>query len=79
MGYHQVEVCESSKQFTAFLTSDGHYEYNRMPFGLVNAPAVFQAVMNKIVKRMKPGEVLAYLDDVIVPSKTFDEGILSNS
>jgi len=46
-----------------------------MPFGLVNAPAVFQAVLNKIVKRMEPGEVLAYLDDVIVPSKTFDEGI----
>jgi len=46
-----------------------------MPFGLVNAPAVFQAVMNKIVKRMEPGEVLAYLDDVIVPSKSFDEGI----
>jgi len=45
-----------------------------MPFGLVNAPGVFQAVMNKVVKRMKPGEVLAYLDDVIVPSKTFDEG-----
>jgi len=75
MGYHQVEVCESSKQFTAFVTSDGHYDYNRMPFGLVNAPAVFQAVMNKIVKRMEPGEVLAYLDDVIVPSKTFDGGI----
>jgi len=75
MGYHQVDVCESSKQFTAFVTSDGHYEYYRMPFGLVNAPAVFQAVMNKVVKRMEPGEILAYLDDVIVLSKTFDEGI----
>jgi len=46
-----------------------------MPFGLVNAPTVFQAVINKIIKCMEPGEVLAYLDDVIVPSKTFDEGI----
>lgn len=75
MGYHQIEVEEESKKFTAFVTSDGHYEFNRMPFGLVNAPAVFQATMNRVISFMKPGEVLAYLDDVIIPSKTVDEGL----
>lgn len=33
MGYHQIEVDESSKQYTAFVTQEGHYEYNRMPLG----------------------------------------------
>lgn len=75
MGYHQIEIDESSKQFTAFVTIDGHYEFNRMPFGLVNAPAVFQNVMNRVAKQMNPGEVVVYLDDVIIVSKTIEEGI----
>jgi len=54
MGYHQIEVSQSSKPYNAFVTSDGHY---RMHFGLVNDAAVFQAVMNKIVKCMEPSEV----------------------
>ncbi|XP_065358763.1 uncharacterized protein LOC135952674 [Calliphora vicina] len=75
MGYHQIKMDESSKQYTAFVTMQGHYEYNRMPFGLVNAPAVFQRVMNSLIAKMNQGEVLAYLDDVIIPSKTVEEGL----
>ncbi|XP_049316921.1 uncharacterized protein LOC125779690 [Bactrocera dorsalis] len=75
MGYYQIELEEKSKQFTAFVTNEGHYEFNRMPFGLVNAPAVFQTVMNTLVAKMKTGEVLAYLDDVIIPSRTIEEGL----
>ena len=44
-----------------------------MPFGLVNAPAVFQAVMSHVLEFMDPGEVLAYMDDVVIPSKTVEE------
>lgn len=75
MSYHQIEIEEESRKFTVFITTDGHYVYNRLPFGLVNAPAAFQAVMNRIVEQMNPGEVMAYLDDVIIPSKTVQEGI----
>ncbi|XP_037932572.1 uncharacterized protein K02A2.6-like [Teleopsis dalmanni] len=75
MGYHQIEIEESSKQYTAFVTTDGHFEYNRMPFGMVNAPGVFQETMDKIASSMGRGEVLIYLDDVIIPSKSIEEGI----
>ena len=40
-GLHQIPMKESVKKYTAFSTSQGHFEYNRMPFGLKNAPATF--------------------------------------
>lgn len=38
-GFHQIPMEEKSKKFTAFSTSQGHFEYNRMPFSLQNGPA----------------------------------------
>ncbi|XP_061395568.1 uncharacterized protein LOC133331186 [Musca vetustissima] len=75
MGYHQLEIEEASKKYTAFVTTDGHYEYNRMPFGLVNAPASFQRMIDQIKREMNRGEILAYLDDLIIPSKTIAENL----
>jgi hypothetical protein len=51
-GYHQIKVAEDSILKTAFVTPDGHYEYLRMPFGLVNAPAVFQRAINSILGKL---------------------------
>ncbi|XP_064462728.1 uncharacterized protein LOC135373461 [Ornithodoros turicata] len=48
-GYYQVPITESSRSKTAFVTPDGHYEFTRMPFGLVNAPAVFQRMINAVL------------------------------
>lgn len=75
MGYHQIEVDEKSRRYTAFVTHDGHFEYNRMPFGLVNAPAVFQNAMDNLCSKMPSGEILVYLDDIVIPSKTVNEGL----
>lgn len=74
-GYHQIPVADDSKRLTAFVTPDGHYEYNRMPFGLTNAPAVFQRLILKVLKLRRIPGVLAYMDDIIIPSKTIPEGM----
>lgn len=74
-GYHQIAIAEASKEKTAFVTPEGQYEYNRMPFGLANAPAVFQRVIHKILNKTKVPFVIIYMDDILIPSKTFDEGL----
>lgn len=74
-GYYQIPIREEDKQKTAFVTPDGHFEFNRMPFGLANAPATFQRIMNQVLGSLRHKEALAYLDDVIVPSKDFSEGM----
>lgn len=73
-GYHQIEVEEQHKQRTAFTAGPlGFYEYNRLPFGLSNAPATYQRLMEDILGDLNHRICLVYLDDVIVFSKTFEE------
>lgn len=74
-GYYQIPVAQESRKYTAFHTHDGHYEFARMPFGLVNAPSVFQACMNEVQKAMQPGKTVVYLDDVVIPSSGIEQGV----
>lgn len=48
-GYWQIPLGESSKEISAFITADGLYEYNVMPFGLCNAPPTFQRAMDLLL------------------------------
>lgn len=75
-GYYQIPMAGDSVAKTAFITPEGHYEYLRMSFGLCNAPFVFQRLMNTIVNELAPGTAFPYLDDILIPSKTYEEGLL---
>lgn len=72
-GNYQIELDESDKNKTAFTTKYGLFQYCRMLFGLCNAPATFQRTMNLILRGLTGEKVLAYLDDVIIIGKDFDD------
>ena len=72
-GYYQIEMAEEDKQKTAFWCPLGFYEFNRMPQGITNAPATFQRLMERCMDGMAQLEVLVYLDDLVVFSKTLEE------
>lgn len=69
--YHQVELSESSRDLTTFITHDGLFRFRRVCFGLASAPAVFQKMMSDILKGCSG--VLCYLDDILVWGKTRQE------
>ena len=72
-GYWQVEVEEKDTQKTAFNTPEGLYELRVMSFGLCNAPATFQHLMEQVLGDMKWTDCLVYIDDIIVVEKTFPD------
>jgi len=72
-GYYQIEVEEKDKSKTAFVCPLGFWEFNRMPQGVTNAPSTFQRLMEKCMGDMHLKEVLVFLDDLIVFSKTLEE------
>ena len=63
----------ASQEKTAFSTYAGHYEFKKMPFGLVNAPSTFQRLMEVTLAGLKQDCCLTYLDDVIVIGKSMEE------
>lgn len=74
-GFHQIEMDEKDVEKTAFNTENGHFEFLRMPFGLKNAPATFQRVMDNILRGIQNEKCLVYLDDIIVYSTSLQEHI----
>ena len=72
-GYWQVEVNPEDRCKTAFCTSEGLFEFQVMPFGLCNAPATFQRLMDLVLSGLQWVSCLVYLDDVVVFGKSFEE------
>jgi Reverse transcriptase (RNA-dependent DNA polymerase) len=72
-GYWQVAMSDEDKKKTAFITKYGLYEFNVMPFGLCNAPATFQRLMDQILGPYKGKFVEVYLDDITIFSSNFEQ------
>lgn len=67
-GFHQILMDEQDASKTAFSVPQGHYEFTRMPFGLKNAPATFQRLMNTALAGLQDIRCFVYLDDVVIYS-----------
>lgn len=72
-GYNQVLVTEQDKPKTAFCTPFGLFEWNRMPFGLCNAPSTFQRLMQRMFGDQQCQSLLLYLDDIVVFSSSIGQ------
>ena len=71
-GYYHMGLSESAKPKTAFVVSGiGKYQFNRVPFGLAQAPAYFQTLINKVLTGFN--FAMGYLDDIIIYSRTEEE------
>jgi len=73
LGYYQVRVAENDTKKTAFNTRYGKYEFTAMPFGLCNAPATFQSMMNSILRNSLDKFCLVYLDDILIFSNSISD------
>ena len=73
--YWSVELEERDREKTAFSVPHGKFEFNVMTFGLKNAGATYQRLMDICLSGLPPDRVIAYLDDIIIFSKTFEEHV----
>ena len=72
-GYWQVPLTNRAKEISAFVTPDGLFQYKVMPFGMRNAPATFQRLINHIIRDVPNFE--AYIDDVIIYSNSWEDHV----
>ena len=72
-GYWQVENDPESSDKTTFITRKGSFKFKVLPFGLSNAPAVFQRLMNMVMQGLTWEACLVFLDDIIVIALTFEQ------
>ena len=75
-GYHQLEIDKSSRECTAFNAGPlGFYEYGRLPFGITNASALFQRIMEYVLRDILSTVCMVYIDHVVVHSNSAKDHI----
>ena len=71
--YHNIPIAERDRPLTAFISPFGQFQFKRMPFGLTNAPQAYSRLVEMVLAGIDPRYVLAYIDDIIVHTKTVRE------
>ncbi len=71
--YNLIRIREGDGWKMAFVTPTGHYEYRVMPYGLVNAPSVFQGFMHEVLQEFLHQFVIVYIDDILIYSQSLAE------
>lgn len=74
-GFHQIKMREKDAKKTAFSVNNGKYEFVRMPFGLRNAPSIFQRAMDDVLRKHIGKRCYVYMDDVVVFGRTLEESL----
>ena len=74
-GYWQIPLTERSKQYTAFTSPTGLYQFKYLPFGLHGAPATFQRMMDRLL-RGKDHYAAAYMDDLVIFSDDWESHLI---
>ena len=74
-GYWQVAMSPDAKRMAAFVTNEGLFQFRVMPFGLCNAPATFERLMDRVLCGMRWSRCLVYLHDVISFGGTITEAL----
>ncbi|GKA50036.1 reverse transcriptase domain-containing protein [Tanacetum coccineum] len=74
-GYHKIQMTKKDEEKTTFHTDEGVFCYTKMPFGLKNARATYQILVDTIFKGQMGRNLEAYMDDMVIKSKTEPEMI----
>jgi len=72
-GFHQIPMDPKDAPKIAFSTPYGHYQFKRMPFGLKNAPATFQRLMDNVLSDLQGNELFVYMNDIIIYARSLKE------
>jgi hypothetical protein len=74
-GFWQVRITPEDCPKTAFRTPDGHWEFKVLSMGLTNAPATFQALMNRVFAHLLGKSVFIFMDDILIASATPEDHV----
>ena len=72
-GFHQVELHPDDRDKTAFSSSQGLFQFTVVPFGLATSPAVFERLMEDVLRGLQWEECMIYMDDIIVPGTNVEQ------